>query len=108
VNRARLRPLAEHDLVQQTRYYQSAADADVAERFFDAAVEALGTIKTMPGVGSLRLGELCGVPGLRSFRINGFPHGWFYFIAESHVDVVRLLSYAQDIPALLSDTDDGP
>ena len=108
MNQARLRPLAEHDLVRQTRYYQSTADAEVAERFFNAAIEALGMIETMPDVVSLRLGELADIPGLRSFRITGFPHGWFYFTGENHVDVVRLLSYAQDIPSLLADTDERP
>ncbi len=106
MNPARLRPLAEHDPVQQTHYCQ-ATDAHVAERIFNAAVDELRTIETMPGVGSPRLGELCDVAGLRSFRITGFPHGWFYFTSENYVDVVRLLSYAQDIPTLLAGTNDN-
>ncbi len=104
---ARLRPLAETDLVERTRYYRSEAGHDIGERFFDTAIDALHTIEKMPGLGSLRLGELCAVPGLRSFRITGFPCGWFYFERDDHVDVVRLLSYAQDLPALLADADDN-
>jgi len=61
----------------------------------------------MPGVGSLRLGDLCDVPSLRSFQISGFPCGWSYFERDHYVDVVRLLSYAQDLPALLADIDDS-
>ena len=104
---ARLRPLAETDLVERTRYYRSEAGHEIGERFFDTAVDTLRTIEKMPGVGSLRLGELCDVPGLRSFRIRGFPCGWFYFERNDYVDVIRLLSYAQDLPALLADIDDS-
>ncbi len=104
---ARLRPLAEHDLVQRTRYYRSAAGHDVAERFFDAAVDTLHTIEDLPSIGSLRLGETCDIPVLRSFRIAGFPCGWFYFDRSDHLDVVRLVSYAQDLPGLLATSDDG-
>ena len=60
----------------------------------------------MPGVGSIRLGELCDVAGLRSCRIPGFPCGWFFFQRADYIDVVRLLSYAQDLPNLLADIDE--
>ena len=103
----RLRPQAEADLIERTRYYRSEAGQETAERFFDTAVGALQTIENTPGIGSVRLGEMCGVPGLRSFRITGFPCGWFYFERDDHVDVVRLLSYAQDLPNLLADVDDS-
>lgn len=104
---ARLRPLAETDLIERTRHYRSEAGQQVGERFFDNAVNALRTIEKMPGIGSPRLGELCDVPGLRSFRISGFPCGWFYFHREDYIDVVRLLSYAQDLPNLLADVDES-
>ena len=103
---AQLRPLAETDLVERTRYYRSEAGHDVAARFFDTAVHTLQTIESLPGIGSLRLGELCDVPGLRSFRIARFPCGWFYFERADHIDVVRLLSYTQDLPSLLAKVDD--
>ena len=107
VSPARLRPLAETDLVKQTQHYRSMAGPETGERFFEAAIDALHTIENMPGIGSLRLGELCNVPGLRSLQINRFPHGWFYLERHEYVDVVRLLSYAQDLPSLLIDPNDG-
>lgn len=103
----RLRPLAEDDLVEQTAFYRVEAGEEVAERFFDTAIDSLRTIEQMPGAGSLRLGELCDIPGLRTFRIPRFPYGWFYLERDDHVDVVRLLSYARDIPALLTGVDDA-
>ena len=101
----RLRPLAEADLVERTRYYRREGGDQLGEQFFGAAIAALDAIGRMPGAGSPRMGELCGVPGLRFRSVVDFPCGWFYFIADDHVDVVRLLAEAQDLPALLGDTE---
>lgn len=100
---AQLRPLAENDLVERTRFYRSQGGDDLGERFFDAALATLRTIERMPDIGSLRIGEISDITGLRSHRITGFPCGWFYFARTDHVDVVRLLAYAQDLPSLLAD-----
>ncbi len=54
-----------------------------------------------------RVGELCGIPGLRVRRVVGFPCGWFYFIATDRIDVVRLLADAQDLPTILGDVERG-
>lgn len=101
----RLRPLAEVDLVERARYYRHEGGDQLGERFFDAAIAALDAIGRMPAAGSPRIGELCGVPGLRFRRVTGFPCGWFYFIATDHIDVVRLLAEAQNLPAILADTE---
>lgn len=101
----RLRPLTEADLIARTRYYRREGGDHLGRRFFDAAVAALDAIGRMPGAGSLRLGELCDVPGLRFRRMAGFPCGWFYLTATDHVDVVRLLAQAQDLPDVLADTE---
>lgn len=99
-----LRPRAETDLVARTHYYRSEGGDVVGERFFDAAVAALDAIGRMPGAGSPRVGELCGIPGLRVRRVAGFPCGWFYFVAQDHIDVVRLLADTQDLPTALIDS----
>ena len=77
--------------------------ARFGERFFDAAMSALDAIGRMPGAGSPRVGEVCGIDGLRVRRIPNFPCGWFYFASDDRVDVVRLLADAQDIAAVLAD-----
>lgn len=100
---ALLRPLAEADLIARTRFYRAEGGDGLGERFFDAAVAALGALTRMPGAGSPHVGELCGIPGLRVRRVIGFPSGWFYFIANDHVDVVRLLADAQDLPTIVAD-----
>jgi toxin ParE1/3/4 len=101
----RLRPLAEADLVERTGYYRREADDEVGARFFEAAIAALGSIGRMPSAGSPRAGKLVGVVGLRSRRIGGFPCAWFYFVTGRHVDVVRLLHDAQDLPVVLAELD---
>lgn len=98
----RLRPRAEHDLVDRTRYYRAEAGDDIAHRFFDAAMAALDAIGQMPGAGSPVVGELADVPGLRYRRVAGFTCGWFYLVGEAEVDVVRLLAEAQDLGALFT------
>lgn len=99
----RLRPLAEDDLVERTRYYCAEGGTDLGVRFFAAAVASLRAIEKMPNAGSPRAGDLCDIPGLRVRRIPGFPVGWFYFVRPDHADVVRLLSDAQDLPVILAD-----
>ncbi|HQZ34830.1 MAG TPA: type II toxin-antitoxin system RelE/ParE family toxin [Ilumatobacteraceae bacterium] len=100
-----LRPKAEVDLIERSRYYRNEGGSDLGERFFDAAITALDAIGRMPGAGSPRVGEVCGINGLRVRRITNFPCGWFYFASDDHVDVVRLLADAQDIAAVLADID---
>jgi toxin ParE1/3/4 len=97
-----LRPRAEVDLVERTTYYAEEGGHELGNRFFEAAVETLSAIGRMPGAGSPQVGEWCGIPGLRTRRIPGFPCSWCYFVGD-HVDVVRLLADAQDLPALLAD-----
>jgi toxin ParE1/3/4 len=105
VSVAHLRPLAEADLVERTRYYSAEGGSDLATRFFDSAVTSLRAIEKMPNAGSPRVGELCDVPGLRVRRVTGFPVGWFYFVRPDHADVVRLLADAQDLLVILADLD---
>lgn len=102
MKRAYLRPQAEADLLEATRHYATEGSVELAEHMFDAAVAALKPIERMPGMGSPRLGQLCEIPGLRSWRVTGFPMQWLYFEAEDHLDVVRLLGDRQDIIAILT------
>lgn len=97
---AELRRSAETDLVERTRYYRRAGGEELGTRFFDAALGSLRAIEQMPGAGSPLVAELYGIPGLRVRRISGFPCGWFYFVAPDHVDIVRLLADAQDLPSI--------
>jgi len=48
VSKIRLRPLAETDLVERTKYYESQGGRELSEGFFDIAIELLAAIDEMP------------------------------------------------------------
>ncbi len=98
-----LRPLAQADLVERTRYYRHEAGEEVGARFFEAAIAALRALGRMPNAGTTFPASVSGIEGLRARRVIGFPCAWFYFVTKQHVDVVRLLHDAQDLPVLLAD-----
>jgi len=102
VKAARLRPRAERDLLDAARYYEQHGGRRLAAKAFDGAVAALDSLVRMPGLGSPRIGQDCDVPGLLSWGITGFPMQWFYFEANDHLDVVRLLGDRQDIATTLN------
>lgn len=70
-------------------------------RVFDAALAALKHIQRSPKMGSQRIGQLCEIPGLRSWAVSGFPLRWFYFETKTALDVVRLLGERRDLLAIL-------
>ena len=95
--------MAEADLIERARHYRRAGGDALGTRFFDTAVNTLRVIGRLPRAGSPRAGELTGIHGLRVRLLDGFPCGWFYFVADDHVDVVRLLGERQDLGAILSE-----
>lgn len=103
---AAIRPLAEQDLIERSRYDRRAGGVDLAERFFDAAMAAIRTIEASPGVGSPRVGELIGLDGLRRIGIEGFACGWLYLVRAEFLDVIRLLADRQDLAAALGEAAD--
>jgi len=92
VTPAAIRPLAEQDLIERSRNYRRQGGAELAERFFDAAIAALQAIDTSPGIGSPRVGDLIGLDGLRRISLEGFPCGWLYLVRPDFLDVIRLLA----------------
>ncbi len=75
---------------------------DQEASLFEPCRMSLETTERMPAMGSPRLGQLCELPVLSSWRVTGFPMQWLYFEADGHLDVVRLLGDRQDIVAILS------
>lgn len=98
---ARLRPSAEQDVLDLTHWYAEQGGPALAVRFFDETRAALREVEGMPGMGSLRLGEMAGFPGLRSWAVRHFPVRWFYVEDAESLDVVRLLGERQDVAAVL-------
>lgn len=68
-----------------------------------ASNAALDQLELDPGIGSPALGISIGIPGLRNWRVAGFPLLWFYFERDNHLDVVRLLGERQDIATIVTE-----
>ena len=103
-----LRPAAERDLIDVTRWYSGQGGLALGAKAFDAAHAALQPIARMPALGSPILGNEYGLPGLRQWRVGGFPMSWYYFERDGHLDVVRLLGDRQDAGAILADDASKP
>ena len=98
-----LRPRAEADLLANVRWYVDRGGLELGGRVFDAAQASLATVQAQPGFGSAAIGQRCGLPSLRAWRVKGFPLRWFYFDRDDRIDVVRLLADRQDVAAILDD-----
>ena len=91
------------DRQAEVRYYRKESESAVATRFVIASNAALDQLELDPGIGSPALGTAIGIPGLRSWRVTGFPLLWFYFERDTQLDVVRLLGERQDIATILTE-----
>lgn len=96
------RPRARADLRAEIIYYRKHAGKRIANELAGAADDALRHLQQNPGTGSPRIGQELDIPGLRSWRVSGFPLIWFYFEREDCLDVVRLLGERQDILSILN------
>ncbi len=100
-----LRALARGDVGNAVEWYRDHAGADVALALVDALEAALSQVGLYPRTGSSRYGDELRLPGLRSWRLDGFPYLVFYVERTGHVDVWRVLHAHRDIPASISGGD---
>ncbi|MBT8488551.1 MAG: type II toxin-antitoxin system RelE/ParE family toxin [Gemmatimonadetes bacterium] len=96
-----LRSTAERDIASAVDFYREVAGANVARDFVEALSKAFALIERHPEAGSSRRAEELRLPGLRSWRVDGFPHSIFYVLRSNGVDVWRVLHHARDLPAWL-------
>lgn len=109
-----LRERARLDIEEAVDWYRDTADVDTALGLVDAVAAALRHLGRHPGSGSPRYATELDLPGLRSWRLDGFPYVAFYVEQPDHLDVWRILHAHRDIPAWLRDPeqpkvgDEGP
>lgn len=99
------RAAAKRDAERIVSDYVDQAGVDVALRFVDALEDAYRFIANNPGAGSPRYGLMLDIPGLRSWRVRGFPHLIYYVERADVLDVWRILHGSRDVPATLADAD---
>lgn len=90
-----------HDVEEAIDHYLAEAGASVALQFVDALQDAYTHMGKHPATGSPRYAHALNLPGLRHWRLRGFPHLVFFIDRADHVDVWRLLHGARDMPASL-------
>ena len=100
VKPVRVRPLADADIDAALAYLR-ARNRTAASRFVAALERAFQRLSRDPGMGSPRYAHVLPVEGLRAWKVQGFPRLIFYLERPDHVDVVRVLHGARDVPAAL-------
>lgn len=101
-----MKPLEQHQLARQdveqaVDYYLTQGGTPLALRWLDAYENALTHIARHPGTGSPRYARPCGVRGLRFWLLSDFPFAVFYIDRGEHIDIVRVLHQASDLPRQL-------
>ena len=100
----RQRPTAIDDHDGVVDYYLEQSGNRLATRFSTALKDVFERISHNPRVGSGAIGEHCGLPGLRTWPIPGFPYLVCYFDTPEYIDVWRILHGARDLDAIFADT----
>lgn len=91
------------DLDEQAAY-MARDNPDAARRFLGAAEAEFTKIAENPRIGRRREFRSPQLSGLRSWRITGFDnHLVFYRIHQDHIEVLRVVHGARDLPTVLGD-----
>lgn len=99
------RAQARTDVEHAIEHYIKEAGVDVAYGFIDALERVYILIGEAPATGSPRWAHELNLPGLRSYRLKGYPWLVFYIELDKHIDVWRILHAKRDIPAWMGDGD---
>jgi toxin ParE1/3/4 len=102
------RAQALRDVDEAIDHYLAEAGTAVALGFVEAIAAAYTHIGRFPGTGSPRLAHELNLPGLRCWRLNGYPQRVFYVERPDHVDVWRVLHGARDMAAWLHEPTPDP
>jgi toxin ParE1/3/4 len=101
-----IRAVADDNIRQAVVHYAQAAGADVARRFIDAVQRSFFAIARTPRAGSPRWAHELNLPGLRSYRVKGFPWLVFYMALDGGIEVWRVIDARRDIPAWMTEMPD--
>jgi toxin ParE1/3/4 len=102
--RARFRPLARRDLLEQILHLAEGAGAKTAALYFDAVQATCETLAIQPQAGKLFATANPRLSGPRRFPIRKPFRNYliFYQASEEALDVIRVLHGGRDIEAILA------
>ena len=92
------RARARQDVEEAVDWYVAQRAPDAALRLIDSLEQAFAFIAERPAAGLPRHGEALDIPGLRSWKLEGFPYLVFYIETATCIDVWRVLHERQDVP----------
>ena len=92
------RAAADADIDRVFEHYRLQGGHALAERFVDAYDAALSHIAQHPGTGSPRHARKLHISNLRFWSLTRFPYSVFYVEHADHIDVLRVLHQASNIP----------
>lgn len=98
------RQAAQADIDAALSWYSREGGEQVALDFIDALEATLRHVAEYPGTGSARFAHELGLPGLRHWRLAGFPHAIFYVELDGRIEIWRVLHLGSDIPAWMSES----
>lgn len=101
------RKQAEQDVYEAVDFYRAEAGVQVSLDFVAALELAFEHLARHPVSGSPRYAHELDLPGLRHWRLRGFPYLVFYVDRVDHVDVWRVLHAMRDIPHWLGEPEEG-
>jgi len=101
------RAIVDREIDHIVDYYTDVAGIDTAARFVNELASAKRVIAETPQSGSPRYSELLGTPNLRNRKLRRFPYLVFYIEFDEHIEIVRVLHAARDIPAWLTEPETG-
>jgi toxin ParE1/3/4 len=97
----RVRPLADREIDDHAGYI-AKDNIEAALRFLDAVQAAFDRIGERPSIGSPRYAHLPIMENLRVWAVPNFENYLIFYVERGdHVDVLRVLHAARDIPAAL-------
>jgi len=102
------REQANRDVDDAIAYYLSEAAETAAFGLIDALEQAYTHISRHPATGSPRYAHELNLPGLRLWRLAGYPYLVFYVEQEEHIDVWRVLHGQRDVPSWMREPDAQP
>jgi toxin ParE1/3/4 len=94
-----VRPEADRDVDRAVAHLLEVGTPAAARQLLAELEAAFSRLAARPGIGSPRYGHL--LPGLRFWGLKRHPYLVFYVEQARHVDVLRVLHAARDLPEAL-------
>jgi|CXWL01.1.fsa_nt_gi toxin ParE1/3/4 len=97
----RLTPKADSD-VDSCFLWIHKDNPSAAIKFIDDVEQTCNALAQMPSIGSRHYADIALVRGIRMIAVNNFKNYLLFFTEyETHIEVIRLLHGARDIPEIL-------